>query len=361
MAAVARPPFQPSVNTAPPSPTSSTSTTALAPRPVHLAASGLWKPIPTLTQNYSHPIPTPAPTILSKPTSTPLTAIPRSTPTSASVSTSAKLLPAPAPALTAPKTPRSILKPGDIHPANRLPAYSPTASSSTTSSSLNYTSKPQPKPKTTRRSRGKSLKEGAFFAFVLLPLSCWYTRGGKRLGSMGGSGEKGSISNKGGKGTGEMVEWDADAFALEGEEEERRVRALPELRRPLHGRRDSLGQVGVGAGVKGQVAGRRQSFSASVPAGVSLGYGNGNGNGHGRSNSFSSVRSRGGAAGMGLRREVADYGVDKGAAAVDGEWGLEMEMQREKEREAEFERLRLSRAKSRTGSPVPLRRRRSEV
>lgn len=160
---------------------------------------------------------------------------------------------------------------------------------------------------------------------------------------------------------GEMAEWDADAFALEGEEEERVVRALLELRRPLHGRRDSLGQVGVGAGVKGQVAGRRQSFSASVPAGVSLGYGNGNGNGHGRSNNFSSVRSRGGAAGMGLRREVADYGVDKGAAAVDGEWGLEMEMQREKEREAEFERLRLSRAKSRTGSPVPLRRRRSEV
>lgn len=28
------------------------------------------------------------------------------------------------------------------------------------------------------------MKEGAFFAFVLLPLSCWYTRGGKRLGEM---------------------------------------------------------------------------------------------------------------------------------------------------------------------------------
>ncbi|KAG4437514.1 hypothetical protein IFR05_007024, partial [Cadophora sp. M221] len=266
MAAVAQPPFQPAVNTAPPSPTSSTSTAALAPRPVHLTASGLWKPTPTLTQNYSHPLPTPAPTTPSTSTPIPLTANPRSTPTSASVSSSAKLLPAPAPALTAPTTPRSILKPGDIHPSNRLPTYSPTTTSSTSSSSLNYTSKPQPKP--TRRSRGKSIKEGAFFAFVLLPLSCWYTRGGKRLGSMRGKGEKGGISNKGGKGHGDMVEWDADAFVFEEKEEERRARALPELRRPLHGRGDSLGQVGgAGAGVKGNVVGRRQSFSASVPAG----------------------------------------------------------------------------------------------
>jgi len=31
-------------------------------------------------------------------------------------------------------------------------------------------------------SRRRKLKEELFFAFVLLPLSCWYTRGGKRLG-----------------------------------------------------------------------------------------------------------------------------------------------------------------------------------
>ncbi|PMD34494.1 hypothetical protein L207DRAFT_534813 [Hyaloscypha variabilis F] len=30
-------------------------------------------------------------------------------------------------------------------------------------------------------SRRRKLKEELFFAFVLLPLSCWYTRGGKRL------------------------------------------------------------------------------------------------------------------------------------------------------------------------------------
>lgn len=30
--------------------------------------------------------------------------------------------------------------------------------------------------------KGSKFKEELFFAFVLLPLSCWYTRGGKRLG-----------------------------------------------------------------------------------------------------------------------------------------------------------------------------------
>ncbi|KAH7360266.1 hypothetical protein BKA65DRAFT_546989 [Rhexocercosporidium sp. MPI-PUGE-AT-0058] len=350
MAAIAQSPFQPAVNTAPPSPTSSTSTVALAPRPVHLAASGLWKPTPTLTQKRSHPIPKPAPTTLSPstPTSTPLTTIPRSTATptsiSAPISTTAKIPQAPAPALTTSTTPRSILKSGDIHPANRPPAYSPTTTSSKSSSSLNYTSKPQ--TKTTRRSRGQSLKEGAFFAFVLLPLSCWYTRGGKRLRS--GS----DVKMVGGrKGQSEILEWSCEGDEIGGEEE-RSARRLPELRRPSQGRRDSLGQVsapGVGGGLKGQVVGRRQSFSVSVPAGVNVG--------HGRSNSFSSVSPRG--AGMGKRREVSDYGVDRGAAAIDGEWDLELE--REMEREVEFERLRLSRAKIRTGSPVPLRRRRSEV
>lgn len=165
-----------------------------------------------------------------------------------------------------------------------------------------------------------------------------------------------------------VIEWDAD---YEVDEEvlvagyKRRGRAatdaaLPELRRPVYGlgRKDSLGQVAGGAGapggMKGRVIARRESFSAPVPKSVVLG--------HGRSNSFSSASIRGRERdGMGLgngmvvaRREVADYGVDRGAAAVDG-WDLE------KEREIEFDRLRLSRAKSRTGSPVPLRRRRSEV
>jgi hypothetical protein len=31
-------------------------------------------------------------------------------------------------------------------------------------------------------SRGRKFKEEMFFAFVLLPLRCWYIRGGKRLG-----------------------------------------------------------------------------------------------------------------------------------------------------------------------------------
>ncbi|KAE9379773.1 hypothetical protein N431DRAFT_451589 [Stipitochalara longipes BDJ] len=30
--------------------------------------------------------------------------------------------------------------------------------------------------------KGRKFKEELFFVFVLLPLSCWYTRGGKRLG-----------------------------------------------------------------------------------------------------------------------------------------------------------------------------------
>lgn len=32
-----------------------------------------------------------------------------------------------------------------------------------------------------RATAGQKFKDGTFFAFILLPLSCWYTRGGKRL------------------------------------------------------------------------------------------------------------------------------------------------------------------------------------
>ncbi|PVH84728.1 hypothetical protein DL98DRAFT_69674 [Cadophora sp. DSE1049] len=385
MAAVAAPPFQPAtVNTAPPSPASSTSTTALAPRPVQLSPSGLWKPTPILktsTQNFSHPMALPTPpasAALTPSTSTALATIPRSTPTP--TSTRLPSLPAPTSIQSqiAPTTPRSIPKPGDIHPANRPPDYSPTTSSSNSSSSLNYTSKSKAQLKSQntsgakRRSRGKSIKEGAFFAFVLLPLSCWYTRGGKRLG--GGPAPpqpKGLEYANGGKRG--VIEWDAD---YEDDEEvlvakyERRGRAttaaaaLPELRRPVygHGRKDSLGQVAGGvaapSGMKGQVIARRGSFSTPVPPGVSIGRGNV----HGRSNSFSSVGMRGRGDVMGMvvaRREVTDYGVDRGPSAAVDEWELERE--RELAREMEFEKLRLSRAKSRTGSPVPLRRRRSEV
>lgn len=233
---------------------------------------------------------------------------------------------------------------------------------------MNYTSKSKAQLKssqnaTKRRSRGKSIKEGAFFAFVLLPLSCWYTRGGKRLGTASGPPPPQSLEYGTAGGKRNVIEWDGD----EEDEEilvaecERRGRAatassaaLPELRRPVygHGRKDSFGQVAAG-GMKGQVIARRESFTAPVPPGVTL-----RGGGHGRSNSFSSAGMRGRGDGMGMvvaRREVADYGVDRGP----DEWDLERE--RELAREAEFERLRLSRAKSRTGSPVPLRRRRSEV
>lgn len=176
----------------------------------------------------------------------------------------------------------------------------------------------------------------------------------------GGRGGKGM----GGGRKGEMVEWDGGEYAeyevLEQEDGMRsRGRELPELRRPVYGRRDSLGQVGGGGKWNGSVVGRRQSFTAPVPAGVVVG--------HGRSNSFSTgtFRGSGSASGFGMqRREVADYGVDRGAAAVYGEWDLDLERERElaRERDGEFERLRLSRQKSRgrTGSPVPLRRR-SEV
>ncbi|KAK0101381.1 hypothetical protein ONS95_006556 [Cadophora gregata] len=394
MAAVVAAPFQPpTVNTAPTSPASSTSTNEPAPRPVQLSPSGIWKPNPTLkstksAQNFSLPTALPTP-----PTSAPITpsttttvvATPKSTvtPTSARLSSLTK----PAVTLT-PATPRSILKPGDVHPANRLPAHSPT--SSTSSSSLNYTSKYKFKSKAQlqsppnasnnkRRSRGKSIKEGAFFAFVLLPLSCWYTRGGKRLGG-GASGPPPPQEVEYGYGNGGkrgVIEWDADEEYDDEEvlaaEYERRGRpatntfapsALPELRKPGSrlGRKYSFGQIGGGGGaaaaaggMKSQVITRRESFSTPVPQGVSVGRGNGNG----RSNSFTSAGMRGRWDGMGAgigvpRREFADYGVDKGPAAAEGnEWDLE--------KERESERLRLSRAKSRTGSPVPLRRRRSEV
>ncbi|KAL2074239.1 hypothetical protein VTL71DRAFT_8017 [Oculimacula yallundae] len=349
MALVAHRPFQPAVDTAPPSPTSSTSTTALAPRPLVLAAPGIWKPMPPLTEkdSYFEPAPASAPV-----PSKALATIPRPSPTPISTSTSppTKLLPAPIPAIPSPTaattTPRSILKSGDIHPANRPAGYSPTAPTSSSSSSLNSTSKAKAKQ---RRSRGKSIKEGAFYAFVLLPLSCWYTRGGKRLGytdaPVPGSSGKGAVGGR----KGEMVEWGGVGADEEEDEDERRVRisSTQEMRRSLHGRKDSWSQAGSG-GVKSNVVGRRQSFSASVPPGMVVGAG-----GHGRSNSFSTARGSGSGPVFGApRREILDYGVDRGPAAVDGG---------DADRDVEFDRMRLSRQKSRTGSPVPLRRRRSEV
>lgn len=90
--------------------------------------------------------------------------------------------------LPSPTTPRSILKMGDssglIHKSE--PSTS-TVQSSTEGSPLRKTKSVGQKiidrsqHKTPKVTGARKVKEGVFFAFVLLPLSCWYTRGGKRL------------------------------------------------------------------------------------------------------------------------------------------------------------------------------------
>jgi hypothetical protein len=78
-----------------------------------------------------------------------------------------------------PSTPRSIppaYSSGIFH-------HSPSTSQSSTSShstqhKLAIQSQEEPAKKDTA---GRKIKDKAYFAFVLLPLSCWYTRGGKRL------------------------------------------------------------------------------------------------------------------------------------------------------------------------------------
>lgn len=57
--------------------------------------------------------------------------------------------------------------------------HTPVSDSSTATSILKENNGKLVEPKT---SRARRFKEEVFFAFVPLPLSCWYTRGGKRLG-----------------------------------------------------------------------------------------------------------------------------------------------------------------------------------
>ena len=70
----------------------------------------------------------------------------------------------------------------------RFPADLPSPTSASASSSGSKFKEEnkarQNEKKSAGISRGAKFKEGLFFAFVLLPLSCWYTRGGKRLGDM---------------------------------------------------------------------------------------------------------------------------------------------------------------------------------
>ncbi|KAF8851991.1 hypothetical protein BDZ45DRAFT_678677 [Acephala macrosclerotiorum] len=87
------------------------------------------------------------------------------------------------PVLLSPTTPRSILKNSETPAA---PKSESSASSASTASSPSKSKRQKVAehgqevdiPKLTK---ARKVKEGAFFAFVLLPLSCWYTRGGKRL------------------------------------------------------------------------------------------------------------------------------------------------------------------------------------
>jgi hypothetical protein len=85
-------------------------------------------------------------------------------------------------ALPSPTTPRSILKTSD---STLVGSSASTAQSSPPSSPSKSIRKKTAQPRDPgRRTPTRSVKEGAFFAFVLLPLSCWYTRGGKRLKEM---------------------------------------------------------------------------------------------------------------------------------------------------------------------------------
>ncbi|XMA08123.1 hypothetical protein WAI453_000914 [Rhynchosporium graminicola] len=349
MALVAQRPFQPEVNTAPPSPTSSVSTTVHAPRPVEFDSSGLRVSTPIAKERDSEPKPTPEPTTVPD-AAVATTPIPITNPTQ--TSPTAELPPAPKLVVNTstitPTPPRSILKAGDIHQAKHPSADPPT----TTPSSLNHTSKAKPdlNPKSSgKRSRGKSIKEGAFYAFVLLPLSCWYTRGGKNLGTAAPTSAEGKLAGR----KSEMLDLGDDSGEEnDDDEDERRVRvsSTQEVRRSMHSRKNSVGQAGTdGVTSNANVAGRRQSFNASVPAGVVVG----SSMGHGKSNSFSSMRGGGAGSGFGAqRKEFADYGVDKGAAAVNcGDMDLGGEM----------DGSRLSRKQTRTGSPAPLRRRLTDV
>ncbi|KUJ21466.1 uncharacterized protein LY89DRAFT_730243 [Mollisia scopiformis] len=88
------------------------------------------------------------------------------------------------PVLPSPTTPRSILKTSDSTAAPRSEASTSTSHSSTSSSPSKLERQKIAKLERNdpmRVTPVNKVKEGAFFAFVLLPLSCWYTRGGKRL------------------------------------------------------------------------------------------------------------------------------------------------------------------------------------
>ncbi|KAI9055315.1 hypothetical protein LZ554_000275 [Drepanopeziza brunnea f. sp. 'monogermtubi'] len=320
----------------------------VAPRPLHLDTEGKWvSPVPA------------EPTEPTEPNEPPKVVTPAAAPAF------------PSPALTVPK------------PAAVSPGYE--ASTSSTSSS--FSSNPGQSIKSTRyedmkspsksekRGKGKKVKEVAFFAFVLLPLSCWYTRGGKRLGPVAKPGRR-----------------------VADDEETRAIKALPELRRPATGRpgtgRPGTGRPGTGRPGTGVRTGfgpvpnghihpaRRGSFAAANDRSNSFSYSSQSRGrsrsftqGHGRDESFGQMSSasayarsnsfthRGGVGGRndvfgrapgnggnsmrrdswsgpaGIeRREVLDYGVDRGA---------------------DLDALGLG-SRSRSGEPVPLRKRRTD-
>ncbi|KAJ5054769.1 uncharacterized protein L3040_001033 [Drepanopeziza brunnea f. sp. 'multigermtubi'] len=315
----------------------------VAPRPLHLDTEGKWvSPVPAASTGPTEP------------TEPPKVVTPAAAPA------------VPPPVLTVPK------------PAEVSPGYEASTSSTSSSPSSN----PGHSIKSTRyedlkslkspdedkkRGKGKKVKEVAFFAFVLLPLSCWYTRGGKRLGPVAKPGRR-----------------------VADDEETRAIKALPELRRPATGRpgtgtgRPATGvRTGFGPVPNGHIhPARRDSFAAAQDRSNSFSHFSQSRarsrsftQGHGRDESFGQMSSasayarsnsftqRGGVGGRndvfgrapgkggnslrrdswsgpaGIeRREVLDYGVDRGA---------------------DLDALGLG-SRSRSGEPVPLRKRKMD-
>ncbi|CAL3965035.1 unnamed protein product [Diplocarpon coronariae] len=264
--------------------TTSSATTEAPPRPLHVDTKGNW----TATQT--------APLEPSTPTPLPAAALAPSTVT----------------------THRPILR---LKPFEATSPYEASVSSASSFSLKRRESIRSSRNEKTRdpakRTKVDGFKETVFFALVLLPLSCWYTRGGKRLSAL--------------------------------EEEDRAVRALPELQRPLPGEKAAFGNASAIECANVHPV-RRESFSAAArshsfaQAQRSTAHGRRNSfshasTGHGRSNSMSQV-PRGGhgrsnsftqnpvgrteSFGRGRRDswsgnrdldriEVADYDVDRGA------------------------------------------------
>jgi hypothetical protein len=72
-----------------------------------------------------------------------------------------------------------------------------TSQSSTPSHSTRHTLAIQSQEELPKKNTaGRKIKDKAYFAFVLLPLSCWYTRGGKRLRVLEDDENEGKIATR---------------------------------------------------------------------------------------------------------------------------------------------------------------------